>query len=203
MITAAGVPTWVADLALPVGFGLIAAAPRAGAPRRIGTGRAHRGARHRRRPPAQPVPRRCSRTSRCSPWLASSSSSPASLGAPIFALLGGIALFASLTSGNPPVVLPMMAYQELTTSTGIAAIPLFTLAGFLLAEGKSSERLLRVFRALGRLGAGRHGGRRGDAVRVLHALHRRLGRHDSRAGRTAAAGARSATAIASGFRSAC
>ena len=41
----------------------------------------------------------------------------------------------------------MMAYQELTTSTGIAAIPLFTLAGFLLAEGKSSERLLRVFRA--------------------------------------------------------
>jgi tripartite ATP-independent transporter DctM subunit len=40
-----------------------------------------------------------------------------------------------------------MAYQELTTSTGIAAIPLFTLAGFLLAEGKSSERLLRLFRA--------------------------------------------------------
>src|SRR6185503_4039796 len=69
------------------------------------------------------------------------------LGAPIFALLGGFALFASLTRGNPPVVLPMMAYQELTTSTGIAAIPLFTLAGFLLAEGRSSERLLGVFRA--------------------------------------------------------
>jgi tripartite ATP-independent transporter DctM subunit len=69
------------------------------------------------------------------------------VGAPIFALLGGFALFASLTRGNPPVVLPMMAYQELTTSTGIAAIPLFTLAGFLLAEGRSSERLLRVFRA--------------------------------------------------------
>src|SRR5262249_13162445 len=30
------------------------------------------------------------------------------VGAPIFALLGGIALFASLTRGNPPVVLPMM-----------------------------------------------------------------------------------------------
>jgi tripartite ATP-independent transporter DctM subunit len=39
------------------------------------------------------------------------------------------------------------AYEELTTSTGLAAIPLFTLAGFLLAEGKSSERLLRLFRA--------------------------------------------------------
>jgi tripartite ATP-independent transporter DctM subunit len=69
------------------------------------------------------------------------------LGLPIFALLGGIALFASITVGKPPIVLPMMAYQELTTSSGIAAIPLFTLAGFLLAEGKSSERLLRVFRA--------------------------------------------------------
>jgi tripartite ATP-independent transporter DctM subunit len=52
-----------------------------------------------------------------------------------------------MTLGNPPVALPMMAYQELTTSTGIAAIPLFTVSGFLLAEGKSSERLLRVFRA--------------------------------------------------------
>src|SRR4051794_656339 len=68
-------------------------------------------------------------------------------GAPLFWLLAGIALFASLTLGNPPVVLPMMAYQELTTSTGVAAIPLFTLAGFMLAEGRSSERLLRVFRA--------------------------------------------------------
>ena len=69
------------------------------------------------------------------------------LGSPIFTLLGGIALFASLTLGNPPLVMPMMAYQELTTSTGIAAIPLFTVSGFLLAEGQSSERLLRVFRA--------------------------------------------------------
>ena len=69
------------------------------------------------------------------------------LGAPIFALLGGIAMFASLVHGNPPIVLLVKAYEELTTSTGLAAIPLFTLAGFLLAEGKSSERLLRVFRA--------------------------------------------------------
>ena len=44
-------------------------------------------------------------------------------------------------------MLPLLAYQELTKSTGIAAIPLFTFAGFLLAEGKSSERLLRLFRA--------------------------------------------------------
>ena len=33
-------------------------------------------------------------------------------------------------------------------SANLAAIPLFTLTGFLLAEGKSSERLLRALRAL-------------------------------------------------------
>ena len=35
----------------------------------------------------------------------------------------------------------------LAVSPTLPAIPLFTLAGFLLAEGRSSERLLRVFRA--------------------------------------------------------
>ena len=44
------------------------------------------------------------------------------LGAPIFALLAGIAIFASLVAGNPPVVLLVNAYEELTTSTGLAAI---------------------------------------------------------------------------------
>ena len=53
------------------------------------------------------------------PALARSSSLAAGiLGAPIFTLLGGIALFASLVRGTPPAVLPLMAYQQLTTSTG-------------------------------------------------------------------------------------
>ena len=69
------------------------------------------------------------------------------LGAPIFTLLGGVAVFAFLVAGSKPIVLLIKASEELTTSTGLAAIPLFTLAGFLLAEGRSSERLLRVFRA--------------------------------------------------------
>jgi C4-dicarboxylate transporter, DctM subunit len=138
------IPVWVADLVLPVGFALIAlrlawhASPtrtgRAVAALGIVAGLAvnqYRGALSGHA---------------LSPWLILILAAGV-LGAPIFALLGGIALFASLTLGNPPVVLPMMAYQELTTSTGIAAIPLFTVSGFLLAEGKSSERLLRVFRA--------------------------------------------------------
>jgi len=69
-------------------------------------------------------------------------------GAPIFALLGGIAMFLFLTDGLRPTVLLVKAHEELTTSSGLAAIPLFTLAGFLFAEGRSSERLLRALRAL-------------------------------------------------------
>ncbi len=138
------IPVWVADLVLPVGFALIAlrlawhASPsragRAVAALGIAAGLAVNQFRADLAGHA------------LSPWLILVLGAGV-LGAPIFTLLGGIALFASITLGNPPVVLPMMAYQELTTSTGIAAIPLFTVSGFLLAEGKSSERLLRVFRA--------------------------------------------------------
>ena len=71
------------------------------------------------------------------------------LGAPIFALLGGIAMIGFFTDGSRPIVPLIKAYEELTSpSANLAAIPLFTLTGFLLAEGKSSERLLRALRAL-------------------------------------------------------
>jgi tripartite ATP-independent transporter DctM subunit len=71
------------------------------------------------------------------------------LGAPIFALLGGIAMVAFFIDGSRPIVPLIKAYEELTSpSANLAAIPLFTLTGFLLAEGKSSERLLRALRAL-------------------------------------------------------
>ena len=141
---AAGLPTWVADLALPIGFTLIAlrlvwrASPRWSG-RAIATLGIIAGILINQN-------RQLLENQSVLPWVILVIIAGI-VGAPIFALLGGFALFASLTRGNPPVVLPMMAYQELTTSTGIAAIPLFTLAGFLLAEGRSSERLLRVFRA--------------------------------------------------------
>jgi tripartite ATP-independent transporter DctM subunit len=70
------------------------------------------------------------------------------LGMPIFALLGGLAIFLFLALGSPPIVMLIKAHEELTTSAGLAAIPLFTLAGFLFAEGRSSERLLRALRAV-------------------------------------------------------
>ena len=71
------------------------------------------------------------------------------LGAPIFTLLGGIAMFAFFADGSRPIVPLIKAYEELTSpSANLAAIPLFTFTGFLLAEGKSSERLMRALRGL-------------------------------------------------------
>ncbi len=67
-------------------------------------------------------------------------------GAPIFAILGGFAALLFLSEGATPVMILIKTYT-LAVSPTLPAIPLFTLAGFLLAEGRSSERLLRVFRA--------------------------------------------------------
>jgi tripartite ATP-independent transporter DctM subunit len=71
----------------------------------------------------------------------------AALGAPIFAILGGAALVLFMSEGITPAAILIETYT-LSVSPTLPAIPLFTLAGFLLAEGHASERLLRVFRAL-------------------------------------------------------
>jgi tripartite ATP-independent transporter DctM subunit len=68
------------------------------------------------------------------------------LGGPIFTILGGAAVFLFLIDGVPAAAVPVETYR-LTVSATLPAIPLFTLAGFLLAQGGTSKRLLRVFRA--------------------------------------------------------
>jgi tripartite ATP-independent transporter DctM subunit len=80
------------------------------------------------------------------PWLALTLVG-AAIGAPIFAVIGGTTLFLFMVEGSLPVVMLVNAYAQLTSET-LPSIPLFTLAGFLLAEGKAPERLLRLFRAL-------------------------------------------------------
>ena len=69
-----------------------------------------------------------------------------SLGAPLFAILGGAAALLFMHDGVTPATILIETYS-LSVSPTLPAIPLFTLAGFLLAEGRASERLLRVFRA--------------------------------------------------------
>jgi C4-dicarboxylate transporter, DctM subunit len=68
------------------------------------------------------------------------------VGTPLFAILGGTAAFLFLHDGVTPATILVETYS-LSVSPTLPAIPLFTLAGFLLAEGRASERLLRVFRA--------------------------------------------------------
>jgi C4-dicarboxylate transporter DctM subunit len=68
------------------------------------------------------------------------------VGTPLFAILGGTAALLFMHDGVTPATILIETYT-LSVSPTLPAIPLFTLAGFLLAEGKASERLLRVFRA--------------------------------------------------------
>jgi len=67
-------------------------------------------------------------------------------GTPLFAILGGTAALLFMHDGVPSATILVETYS-LSVSPTLPAIPLFTLAGFLLAEGRASERLLRVFRA--------------------------------------------------------
>ena len=68
-------------------------------------------------------------------------------GGPLFAALGGAAVWLFLVDGTPIAAVPADAYR-LAVHPTLPSIPLFTLAGFLLAEGKSAERLLALFRAV-------------------------------------------------------
>ena len=79
------------------------------------------------------------------PWLAIVILAGA-LGAPIFSILGGAAVILFMIDGVTPAVVLIETYA-LSVSPTLPAIPLFTLAGFLLAEGQAPSRLLRVFRA--------------------------------------------------------
>lgn len=69
------------------------------------------------------------------------------LGLPIFAALGGAALLLFGHAGVPAAAVPVETYRLVTNPT-VPTIPLFTLAGYFLAEGGASRRLVRVFQAL-------------------------------------------------------
>lgn len=141
---AAGLPTWVAQIVLPFGFGVIAlrlawkAAESWGGRSLASIGLAV-GLLLGQYPE----------------WLESKPAWPGLvcilvatlLGAPIFVALGGTALLLFLADGVPAAAVPVETY-ELSVSPILAAIPLFTLAGFLLAQGNASRRILRIFKAL-------------------------------------------------------
>ena len=150
---ALGIPSWVFQLVLPAGFAVIAVrlAWRAGGwgARAVaalglaaGIWLSSAGA-------------ACANVDEASCVLAGGSGWPwvllvvlaALAGAPIFTVLAGAAVFLYMVDAFDPAVVPLFAY-DLTTEPHLPSIPLFTLTGFILAQGQSSERLLRVFRAL-------------------------------------------------------
>ncbi|MGE5202966.1 MAG: TRAP transporter large permease subunit [Acidobacteriota bacterium] len=68
------------------------------------------------------------------------------LGAPIFIVLGGMALIFFFSDGVPIAAIPVETYR-VVASPSLPTIPLFTLAGYLLAESGASLRLVYLFRA--------------------------------------------------------
>jgi C4-dicarboxylate transporter DctM subunit len=69
------------------------------------------------------------------------------LGMPAFATLGGAALILFWGADQPIASIPIAQYALVTNPT-LPTLPLFTLAGYFLAEGGAPKRLVRVFYAL-------------------------------------------------------
>jgi tripartite ATP-independent transporter DctM subunit len=69
------------------------------------------------------------------------------IGAPAFVALGGTALILFWWMGEPIAAIPVSHYSLVMNPT-IPTLPLFTLAGYLLAESRAPARLVRVFNAL-------------------------------------------------------
>jgi len=68
------------------------------------------------------------------------------LGGPIFAVLGGLALIM-FWGDLSPISSVAIDHHKLVTHPSLPAIALFTLGGYILAEGGASQRLVRVFEA--------------------------------------------------------
>ena len=66
-------------------------------------------------------------------------------GAPIFIGLGGLAIILFWADFTPISAIPAEAYRIVISPT-LPTIPLFTLAGYILAESKASERLMAIFK---------------------------------------------------------
>jgi len=69
------------------------------------------------------------------------------LGAPVFVAMGGLACLLFWKDAVPVAAVSAEVYR-LVASPTLPAIPLLTAAGYILAEGGASTRLVRFFRAL-------------------------------------------------------
>lgn len=133
-----GIPVWLMQLPLPVGFAAIAIriAPLGnrtwGSRLAVIGGAAVAGVLGAFLPPAIAI---------------AGLIAAAVFGAPIFVTLGGAALIL-FANHDVPITAVAIDHYGLVTNPALPAIPLFTIAGFFMAEGGASRRLVRVFQAL-------------------------------------------------------
>lgn len=138
------IPTWVVQLVMPAGFSLIAL-------RLV----RHAAPSWRGRAAAAAIAAAVVAIGVAAPGDASSLLWPGLvglalavlLGAPIFAALGGLAVILFFTAGSP-IASVSLDHYSLVTNPSLPTIPLFTLAGYFLAESGASRRLIRVFQTL-------------------------------------------------------
>jgi C4-dicarboxylate transporter, DctM subunit len=69
-------------------------------------------------------------------------------GAPLFVVIGSCALLAFYGSGGEGSYVIAELYGKMTAAPTLLAIPMFTFAGYMMAEGGTSARLLRLSKAL-------------------------------------------------------
>lgn len=69
------------------------------------------------------------------------------MGAPVFTVMAGVGLLLFFREGTPVSAVSAEIYR-LVASPTLPAIPLLTGCGYILAESRSSERLVRCFRGL-------------------------------------------------------
>ncbi|HTP49097.1 MAG TPA: TRAP transporter large permease subunit [Anaeromyxobacteraceae bacterium] len=69
------------------------------------------------------------------------------LGAPVFVGMAGLAMVLFVKDGTPVAAVPTQTFT-LVSSPTLAAVPLLTVAGYILAEGGAAQRLVRAYRGL-------------------------------------------------------
>jgi tripartite ATP-independent transporter DctM subunit len=69
------------------------------------------------------------------------------MGAPVFVAMAGIAMLMFFSEGSPIAAVPTETFR-LVASPTLPAIPLLTLAGYLMSEGGSAKRLVAAYQSV-------------------------------------------------------
>ncbi len=69
------------------------------------------------------------------------------LGTPVFVVMAGLAMGLFFVAGTPVAALPTET-NRLAANPSLPAIPLLTVAGYILASGRSSQRLVRAYKSV-------------------------------------------------------